>query len=86
MKKIKKRKKKNKKWRKKKTGEKKMQQKACRNCRKLMEQGEKCPNCQGTSFTTFWRGMVVITNPENSEIAKKMGISSPGKYALRLSR
>ncbi len=60
--------------------------KACRDCRKVIEEGDKCPNCGGTSFTTFWRGYVVITDPENSEIAKKMGITTTGKHALRLSR
>ena len=38
------------------------------------------------AFTTFWRGYVVIMNPEESEIGKKMGITAKGKYALRLSR
>lgn len=60
--------------------------KACRTCRKVVEEGNKCPNCGGDTFTTFWRGYVVIKDPENSEIAKKMGIKKPGKYALRLSR
>jgi DNA-directed RNA polymerase subunit E" len=60
--------------------------KACRQCRKVIEEGEKCPICGSTSFTTFWRGYVVIIDPEKSEIAQKMGINSTGKYALRLSR
>jgi len=63
-----------------------MQGKACRNCRKVIEEGSKCPNCQGESFTTFWRGYVVLIKPEQSEIAQKMGLGTPGKYALRLSR
>ena len=63
-----------------------MQGKACRNCRKVIEEGSKCPNCGEESFTTFWRGFVMLINPEQSEIAKKMGIEQPGKYALRLSR
>jgi len=49
-------------------------------------EGTECPNCSGTAFTTFWRGYVVILDPEKSEIAKKMGISKKGKFALRLSR
>jgi len=66
--------------------------KACRQCRKIVEDLEgtskvgACPSCQGTQFTTFWRGYVVITDPEKSEIAKKMGITTTGKFALRLSR
>jgi DNA-directed RNA polymerase subunit E" len=61
-------------------------EKACRDCRYLIEEGEKCPNCGSSAFTTFWRGYVVILNSEESEIAKKMGIERTGKYALRLSR
>lgn len=60
--------------------------KACRQCRKVIEEGDKCPVCGSTSFTTFWRGYVVIVNPEQSAIAVKMGITTIGKHALRLSR
>lgn len=61
-------------------------EKACRTCRKIVEDAKECPSCGGTTFTTFWRGYIVIANPEKSEIAKKMGIMTPGKYALQLSR
>lgn len=61
-------------------------EKACRGCRFLVEDEAKCPNCGEDAFTTFWRGYVVIINPEESEIAKKMGINRKGKFALRLSR
>ena len=60
--------------------------KACRSCRYVIEEGNTCPKCQGTAFTTFWKGYVVIIDPEKSQIAEKMGIANPGKYALRLSR
>lgn len=63
-----------------------VKEKACRDCRKVISEGIKCPNCGGNAFTTFWRGYVIILDPEKSEIAKKMGINSPGKYALRISR
>jgi len=53
----------------------------------IQEQEESyCPGCGENTFTTFWRGYVVILNPEQSEIAQKMGITKKGKYALRLSR
>lgn len=63
-----------------------VKEKACRACRKVVLEEKECPSCGSTSFTTFWRGYVVIVDPEKSEIAKKMGINSPGKYALQLSR
>jgi len=61
-------------------------EKACRGCRLIVEDDKVCPGCGENAFTTFWRGYVVILNPEESEIAKKMGITTRGKYALRLSR
>ena len=48
--------------------------------------GKICPYCQNNTFTTFWRGYIVVINPEESEIAKKMGVEKAGKFALRLSR
>lgn len=55
-------------------------------CKRIIEEGKECPICGGTSFTTFWKGYVIIIDSENSEIAKKMGITSTGKHALRLGR
>ena len=61
-------------------------ERACRSCRRVVVEEKDCPNCGSSTFTTFWRGYVVIVNPEKSEIAKKMGITASGKYALQLSR
>ncbi|MBN2067672.1 MAG: DNA-directed RNA polymerase, subunit E'' [Candidatus Diapherotrites archaeon] len=63
-----------------------VKEKACRNCRMVVMDETTCPNCGGTTFTTFWRGYVVIVDPEKSEIANRMGIQRKGKFALRLSR
>ncbi len=63
-----------------------VKEKACRACRKVVLDEKECPSCGSSSFTTFWRGYVVIVDPEKSEIARRMGINSPGKYALQLSR
>ncbi|MFA5746052.1 MAG: transcription elongation factor subunit Spt4 [archaeon] len=69
--------------------------KACRKCRKIVEDGEQdedktsikeCPICGGNTFTTFWKGNALIVDPENSDIAKAMDVKTPGRYALRLSR
>lgn len=63
-----------------------MPEKACRQCRKIVDNEDKCPICGSSQFTTFWRGFVMIIDPEKSEIAKKMGIPNNGKHALRMSR
>ena len=63
-----------------------MPPKACKICKFIVESGDLCPLCKEGNLTTNWKGFVVIFDPENSEIAKKMGVSMPGKYALRLSK
>ncbi|MDD3177984.1 MAG: hypothetical protein PHR26_00530 [Candidatus ainarchaeum sp.] len=74
-----------------------MNKKVCRKCRKIIEETEPnnsgkeeylkiCPVCGSSNFTTFWKGTALIIDFEKSEIGKAMGVETPGKYALRLSR
>jgi DNA-directed RNA polymerase subunit E" len=60
-----------------------MAEKACTNC-KLITNEKVCPNCGGNQFTTDWFGVVVILNPERSEIAKELGIQYQGRYAIKV--
>jgi len=57
--------------------------KACKNCR-FISSGPLCPNCKSTNLSDDWSGLVVIVEPTNSEVAKAMGVTAPGKYALRV--
>lgn len=58
-------------------------EKACLNC-KFITSEKICPNCGGTQFTTEWFGIVAITNPEKSAIAKELGIKKRGRYAIKI--
>ena len=60
-----------------------MKEKACKNCR-YVSNGPICPNCKSTNLSDDWTGLVIIIDPGKSEIAKKMGIKSPGRYAVRV--
>jgi len=60
-----------------------MVEKACRKCKRVTT-GKQCPICGEQDLTPHWRGLVIIINPEKSEIAKQMGIEIPGKYALKV--
>lgn len=60
-----------------------MTERACRNCN-FITGGSVCPACGGASLSDDWIGYVVVLDPENSEIAKRLKISQPGKYALRV--
>jgi DNA-directed RNA polymerase subunit E" len=43
-----------------------------------------CPECKSTSVSEDWTGVVVIIDPEKSQIAKTLDIKKPGRYALRV--
>ncbi len=60
-----------------------MSERACRVCKRLIEEKNECDVCKSTDLTSNWKGVIVIFNAE-SDIAKKAGIAVPGKYALQV--
>ena len=58
-------------------------EKACRNCHAITT-GNVCPNCKTTSLSDDWTGILIIINPEESKVAEKLGITKPGRYALKV--
>lgn len=60
-----------------------MTEKACKNCR-FISNGPICPNCKSNNLSEDWSGLVVIVNPTTSEVAKRMGITAAGRYAIRV--
>ena len=60
-------------------------EKACKNCRVIIAQGEVCPMCGSSNLTSKWSGYIVILSVEKSELAKKMGITANGTYALSIN-
>ncbi len=60
--------------------------KACKRCGALVNLNSNvCPVCGSTEFTDNWEGMIVITNPQGSELAKELGLETPGIYAIRVA-
>ncbi|MCX6816042.1 MAG: DNA-directed RNA polymerase subunit E'' [Candidatus Aenigmarchaeota archaeon] len=57
--------------------------KACKSCKALVIKGSVCPICKGTDLTSSFQGIVYIFDVE-SEIAKKLGITASGKYAIKV--
>lgn len=55
---------------------------ACKNCHILIDK-DVCPTCS-VATSKRWRGYVIINDPAHSQIAKKMNIKKPGKYALKV--
>lgn len=60
-----------------------MSDKACKNCR-FISNGPVCPNCKSSNLSDDWSGLVIITDPSTSQVAKRMGITAAGRYALRV--
>ncbi|MCD6235429.1 MAG: DNA-directed RNA polymerase, subunit E'' [Thaumarchaeota archaeon] len=59
-------------------------ERACRNC-KMMTTKSKCENCGSTNLTANFSGLIVIIDPERSEIAKELGFKKKGSYAVRVA-
>ncbi|MCD6537280.1 DNA-directed RNA polymerase, subunit E'' [Candidatus Bathyarchaeota archaeon] len=60
-----------------------MVDKACRRCHLITDKSV-CPQCKSTDLSDDFSGIVIILDPENSEIAKLMNISRKGRYAVRI--
>ncbi len=60
-----------------------MKEKACKICNRLVS-GNMCPACKTADLSKSWKGVVEIFDAENSQVAKEMGITAPGRYAIRV--
>jgi len=60
-----------------------MTEKACRDCNTLTTSAV-CPRCKTANMSDDFSGLVIIIDPEESEIAKTMQIKEKGRYALRV--
>ncbi len=60
-----------------------MSDKACKNCR-MISAGPICPNCKSNNLSDDWTGVVIVIDPSGSEVAKLMGITVQGKFAIRV--
>ena len=65
-------------------GTKLVREMACRPC-KCVTIGKICPACKSSDLTPDWQGIVLVANPGESKIAKTLGISVKGKYALKVT-
>ncbi|MFW5846537.1 MAG: transcription elongation factor subunit Spt4 [Nanoarchaeota archaeon] len=59
--------------------------KACKICKTVYEGKDKCPKCGSKEFTEGFKGHIIVTNPEKSEIADKINIKEKGDFAIKTS-
>lgn len=55
----------------------------CRECHRIVT-GQTCVVCSSSNLSADWSGMVVIVDPELSEIAHKMELKVADRYALKV--
>lgn len=60
-----------------------MSPRACRTC-KIITDENACPICRSTDLSDDYSGLLVVIDPENSQLAKKLEIEKEGRYALRI--
>lgn len=51
---------------------------------RIFVDGDECPICKGSSFSTSWNGRMFILNAEKSLIAGKVEIKDNGEYAIKV--
>ena len=57
---------------------------ACRKCKHVTTL-KVCPNCKSSDLTPDWNGVVLVVDPTKSEISKTLGITTKGKYAIKVT-
>jgi len=60
-----------------------MRPRACRTCKIITEENA-CPICRSTDLSDDFSGLLIILDPENSQLAEKIDLKEEGKYALRI--
>jgi len=58
--------------------------KACRDCKYIFSEGDRCPACGSENVSDRFYGRIYILNVEKSEVAKLMNARLPGKYAVKV--
>ncbi len=58
-------------------------QKACKKCKTIYEGKSVCPKCGSDEYSENFKGRIIITNPEKSEIAQKIDIKEKGEYTIK---
>ena len=59
---------------------------ACGECHLVLSDGvDQCPRHPSSRVSSDWNGYVIIMQPNRSEIAKRLQVELPGKYALKVN-
>ncbi len=59
-----------------------VKKKVCKRCKMFVE-GNECPICKTSNFTTNWQGRIYIIDPKKSFVGKQIGVDVKGEFALK---
>ena len=57
---------------------------ACRKCHMLTHE-KTCPNDKSNELSSEWSGLIIVLDVQHSNVAQTLGITVPGRYALKVS-
>ena len=60
-----------------------MKKKVCKRCKMFIE-GQECPMCKTSSFSTNWQGRLCVLDAAKSVVAEKIGLKAKGEYAIKV--
>lgn len=64
---------------------------ACGECQAILPEPEdkndsiQCTHCPTAPVSRDWQGLVIVFDPDMSEVGKRMGVTRPGSYALKVN-
>ena len=61
----------------------KAKEKACKLCKVIYEGKDKCPKCESKEFSETFKGKIIVTDAEKSEVAKKLNLKENGTFAIK---
>ena len=44
----------------------------------------RCPHHPDAQLSADWQGLTIVLDPSRSEVARKLGVETPGSYALKV--
>jgi DNA-directed RNA polymerase subunit E" len=60
-----------------------VKERACKTCH-LITTKEMCLKCHTHTLSDDFSGIIIVLDPKNSELAKRLNFDVAGKYALRV--
>lgn len=60
-----------------------VKEKVCRSCKRIFT-GDACDLCGSSNFAHAYQGLLIVIDPDKSEIARMLNIKKDGSYALKI--